>query len=209
MHPIQACLFDIGNVLVTFDAARTFAALAPRTPRTFAEIQRHLHEASPDLENGQLSTEAFIARALDFFDGSVTREAFIAAFTGIFEPILPSWQLVETISAAVPVYLFSNTSELHETSLFRDFPVFSRCQGGFYSWRLGAMKPGPEMYAHALATLKVPAASIAYIDDLPANIETGRRFGFQSHQYDRHRHDDLLAFISECGLPLPHPARST
>jgi HAD superfamily hydrolase (TIGR01509 family) len=100
----------------------------------------------------------------------------------------------------VPVYLFSNTSELHETYLFRRFPGFTQFTGGFYSWRLGAMKPGPGMYQAALTTLGLRGEEIAYIDDLPANIATGRSFGFHSLQYDRSRHHELEHFMEECGL---------
>ena len=202
----QACLFDIGNVLVTFDYARTFPMLAARTPRTFAEVLDHLSAMSGALETGRLSSEEFIARALDFLGGGVTRAEFLASFEGIFELIEPVWELVKTIRRRVPVYLFSNTSELHEACLFRQFPQFAGFDGGFYSWRLGTMKPEPGMYETALSTLGLRPEEIAYVDDLPANIATGRRLGFQCHQYDRTRHAALPAFLQDCGLATtPRP----
>ena len=176
----QACLFDIGNVLVTFDYARTFPMLAARTPRTFAEVLDHLSAMSGVLETGRLSSEEFIARALDFLGSGVTRAEFLASFEGIFELIEPVWELMKTIRRRVPVYLFSNTSELHEACLFRLFPQFAGFDGfdgGFYSWRLGTMKPEPGMYEAALSTLGLRPEEIAYVDDLPANIATGRRLG--------------------------------
>ena len=88
---------------------------------------------------------------------------------------------------------------MHERFLLRQFPGFAGFRGGFYSGRLGTMKPDPGMYEHALAVLGLPAHEIAYIDDLPANIETGRRLGFHCHHYDRIRHADLERFLSDCG----------
>jgi putative hydrolase of the HAD superfamily len=197
---IQACLFDIGNVLVSFDYSRTFGKFVSRTPRTFDEIRLHLSEMTEELETGRLSTEDFISRATAFIGGDVSRAEFTEAFTRIFEPIQPVWDLVETVRAAVPVHLFSNTSELHELYLFQEYPGFSRFHGGFYSWRLGTMKPDAAIYEHALATLGLPAEAVAYIDDLPPNVETGRRLGFRTHQYDHTRHGELVEFLTGCGL---------
>ena len=197
---IRACLFDIGNVLVSFDYARTFPQFAERTERTFDEIHAHLWAVSPELETGRISSADFISRGVDFIGGGITDAEFEEAFTGIFEPIQPVWDAVATVSAKVPAWLFSNTSELHERFLFQKYPAFASFHGGCFSWRLGSMKPDPAMYEQALTVLGLPAHEIAYIDDLPANIEIGRRFGFHCHQYDRMRHADLLHFLNGCGL---------
>ena len=197
---IQACLFDIGNVLVTFDYTRTFGPIALRTARTFEDIYAHLAASSADLETGRLSSADFIMRGVEFLGGGIGRVEFEQAFTGIFEPIPAVWRAVEAITAKVPAWLFSNTSELHEQWLLRQYPGFASFRGGFFSWRLGVMKPDTGIYEHALAVLGLPANEIAYIDDLPANIETGQRLGFHCHQYDRTRHGELLRFLSDCGL---------
>lgn len=198
---IKACLFDIGNVLVTWDFARTFQDIAARSPRSLEEIRSWLTEQSEaGLESGAVNTEDFVRGAVEFLGGGLNRGEFVAAFTEIFDLIEPTWELLERVRLRVPVYLFSNTSELHETYLFRRYPGFAKFHGGFYSWRLGNMKPEPAMYERALEELRLPAEQIAYIDDLPANIETGRRLGFRCHQYDRTRHGELLQFLSQCGL---------
>jgi glucose-1-phosphatase len=197
---IKACLFDIGNVLVSFDYARTFPGLAPKMSRSLEEIKLHFSEVIEELETGRLSSDAFVATAMEFIGSGVSREEFLKAFTEIFEPIEPVWEVVEIVRETVPVHLFSNTSELHERHLFETFPRFSRFHGGFYSWRLGLMKPDAGIYENALRTLGLAAKEVAYVDDLPANIATARRLGFRSHQYDRNRHEDLVRFLEECGL---------
>ena len=197
---IRACLFDIGNVLVTFDYARTLARLTGRSARMYEAVYAHLTAVSTDLETGRLSSADFITRGVEFIGDGISRAEFEESFTGIFELIPEVWEVVEAVTAKVPAWLFSNTSELHERYLLRQFPEFAAFRGGFYSWRLGIMKPDLGMYEHALAMLGLPAHEIAYLDDLPANIETGRRFGFHCHQYDRTRHADLLRFLSDSGL---------
>lgn len=200
---IHACLFDIGNVLVSFDYSRTFPRLAPHTGRSLEELKAHLAQASVALETGRLSSEAFMDEAVGFLGDGVTHGAFREAFTGIFDLIEPVWSAVQTVRSAVPVHLFSNTSELHETWLFEAWPQFRDFDGGFFSWRMGCMKPDDAFYNHALEVLQLPPEQIAYVDDLPANIETGRRMGFHCHQYDFRNHGALLEFLTGCGLPVP------
>lgn len=198
--PPKAVLFDIGNVLVSFNFALTFPVLEHRTPRTFPQIRAHLSGMTAELETGRLTTEDFITRALDFIGGDVTRAEFIHAFTGIFALIEPVWEIVASVRLRAPVYLFSNTSELHETYLRREFPGFAQFDGGFFSWRLGTMKPEPGMYEAALERLGLRGGEIAYVDDLPDNIAAGRRQGFHSHQYDRTQHDALTGFLRSLEL---------
>ncbi len=198
---IQACLFDIGNVLVSFDYSRAFHRIAGQTQRTLEDLKSHLSEAGTALETGSIDSGTFISEALAFLGEGVSRESFLSAFTEIFALNRPMWEVVDAVRAVMPVHLFSNTSEIHETWLFQKWPEFSRFNGGFFSWRLGSMKPGAGMYERAIQTLGVPPESIAYIDDLPANIETGRRFGFRSHLYDLRRHEALLDFLDACGVP--------
>lgn len=198
--PIQACLFDIGNVLVTFDYTRTFPALAGRTVRNYHEIHSHLSGMTNELETGRLPADQFIALAMEFIGGGVTRDEFLTAFTEIFAPILPVWEMLQTVRRRVPMHLFSNTSELHETYLLRRYPDFSWFAGGFFSWRLGVMKPDRAMYEAAMEALGVPAEQIAYVDDLPANIETGRALGMQCHLFDRTNPEALRVFLTEMGL---------
>ncbi len=197
---IKACLFDIGNVLVDFDFRRTFDGLLHRTPRSMEEIRQRISGMIPELETGRMGSDAFASDLMEFIGGDLTHPEFLTAYNAIFQAIPQMWEVMEKVRARVPVYLFSNTSELHETHLLQTFPDFARFHGGFYSWRLGYMKPDPGMYEAALTTLNLPAHEIAYIDDLLPNIETGRRLGFHCHQYDMARHDELVKFLTNLGL---------
>ena len=53
---------------------------------------------------------------------------------------------------------------------------------------LGSIKPEPEIYHHAIQVHGLKPAETRYIDDLPANIETGRHLGFRTWQYDLNDH---------------------
>ena len=90
-----------------------------------------------------------------------------------------------------PLYLFSNTSELHERRLLRDYRFFRHFRGGIFSWRAGAMKPDDAIYEQAIALTGCRPERIGYIDDLPANVATGQRRGLITHHYDAAAHGEF------------------
>ena len=198
--PIQACLIDIGNVLVTFDYQLTFRALADRSTHSYEQIQAHLSSHAEELETGRLSTAGFIQSAIGFIGGGVTEGEFRTAFTEIFTPLAPVWEMLAEVRRKAPLYLFSNTSELHETWLTGKYPEFSLFDGGFFSWRLGVMKPHEPFYQAALDSLNLAAEDIAYVDDLPPNIATGQRLGMNCHLFDHRRPEALREFFGSRGL---------
>ena len=56
--------------------------------------------------------------------------------------------------------------------------------GAVLSYETGSIKPEPEIYHHAITAHGLKPAETRYIDDLPANIATGKKLGFRSWQYD-------------------------
>ncbi len=52
------------------------------------------------------------------------------------------------------------------------------------------------MYEQAIERFGLVPGETLYIDDLPANIETGKAMGFQTHQYDLNNHAAFLAVIA-------------
>lgn len=69
--------------------------------------------------------------------------------------------------------------------------------GAFFSCRLGVAKPDPAFYAAATKGIGVKPDEILFLDDLAANVEAARAFGWRAEQHifgqdtrpsiDRHR----------------------
>jgi HAD superfamily hydrolase (TIGR01509 family) len=89
---------------------------------------------------------------------------------------------------------------MHVEGLFRDFPVFQRFTGATYSHEAGASKPHPKIYEIACRSHGLDPRTTFFIDDLAANIATGRELGFHAHHYHHDRHDELLAAIRAAGV---------
>lgn len=186
-----ALLFDIGNVLVSFDFSRCAQALAVHSPLSPAEIMEALSPLKDPLESGLCSSETFVAQCMTAIRYQAAAEDFRLAWCDIFSPLTGMAHTLATLGRQLPAYLLSNTSGLHKDFLLERFDIFQHFQGGIFSHEAKTMKPEPGMYEQAIAQFGLDPAQTFYVDDLAANIETGRRLGFVSFHYDPARHEEL------------------
>ncbi|MES2708744.1 MAG: HAD family phosphatase [Verrucomicrobiota bacterium] len=197
---IEAILFDIGNVLLNFDYRRAVRALTARStvsPHEVAEVLDVLHGPHETGQLGMLPYFIEVAKRTGYRD---SEEIFHQAFSDIFTPNEPMWEFVRPLFGKIPVYLFSNVSERHEKWIFENYSELSRFDGGFYSWRMGCMKPDPEYYRKALRALPYAPERIAYVDDLRPNVLAGEAFGMQAIRYLSDDHPAFLREVEARGL---------
>jgi len=194
--PPQAVLFDIGNVLLKFDFNRAARAMAADSAAPAEEIRALLDSWQHRHETGGVSSEDFGAAVREGIGYQSTEAVFREHFSDIFTPNEPMWDFARSLFGKVPVFLFSNISLWHESWVFEKYPEFALFDGGFYSWRIGAMKPDSAFYQAALDTLPFAPERIAYMDDMPLNVAGGVQAGFRSIQYDAGQHGEFLKAAS-------------
>jgi len=127
---------------------------------------------------------------------------FVAAWEDIFTPNEPMVSLVERLHGRFPLYLLSNTSDIHRDYIFRRYDFFGRFTAGTYSYAAKASKPGREIYGIAQRQLDLEPTTTFFIDDLLPNIETARTLGFHAHHYHHDQHDALLAQLADVGITV-------
>jgi glucose-1-phosphatase len=184
----KALLFDIGNVLVTFDFAPCAQALAEHSDLAPAEILSVIQPWKDPFESGQLEAAHFVTQCMQSIGYRGSEEQFIHAWCHIFTPHLPMWQTLEQLGGELPLYLLSNTNSLHKDFLLREFSVFRHFSGGIYSHEAQSMKPDHSIYQQAIQTYGLIPEHTLYIDDLSANIAAGQALGFMCHHYDPAQH---------------------
>ncbi len=187
-------LFDIGKVLLDFDFESTLQRLLP--PGTEAsQLHRFLGDKDA-FERGDIGLDAYLDQALTALGGGVTREAFEEAWRDVFTPNLPMWAVVERLASdGHRLLLFSNTNPIHCPWMLESYEIFRHFEAGTYSFEAGSMKPEREIYDRVIADHDLSPESTLYIDDLPANIETGRTMGFRSHRYLLNDHRAFEAWL--------------
>jgi HAD superfamily hydrolase (TIGR01509 family) len=190
-------LVDIGRVLLDFDFESSLSRLIPQdTPDTAARL-RLLQDRKDEFESGAISADDYTAWAIGTLGSSATAEEFHDAWRHIFTPVLPMWDCIRRLkSNGHRLILFSNTNAIHVPWAYEEFDIFSQFDGAVISYEVGAIKPHPEIYRHAIDNWHLDPARTIYIDDLPANIDTGRKFGFLTWQYDLHDHDAFESWLA-------------
>jgi len=193
----DAFLFDIGNVILSFDFTITARRLADRSAVAAADILTLVSPLAVDLELGALSVDDFLKAAGERI-GYTGETGFLRdSFADIFELNLPMVAFIESLKAdGVPLYLLSNTNGIHSTFFESTYPVFDLFDGGIYSHEVGLMKPDPAIYELVRATLPLDPAKTIYIDDNHANCEAGRAAGFLSVPYAAERHEEFLKTVA-------------
>lgn len=198
---IRAFLFDIGNVLLKFDFSvamkKTLALSEVRDP---IEATAQVDRIKVGYEDGQIDRAAFLRGVFDVLRYRGTEAEFVAAWEEIFTPNEPMIALVERLHGRFPLYLLSNTSDIHRDYFFRQYRFFGRFTAGTYSYEAKASKPGREIYEIARRQHGLEPTSTFFIDDLLPNIETARALGFQAHHYHHDEHEKLLAQLAELGV---------
>ena len=62
----------------------------------------------------------------------------------------------------------------------QNFPLHEWFEAGVFSGRVKQIKPGVEVFATAVQRFGVPAESLVFLDDHPANIKAAKALGWQA-----------------------------
>jgi glucose-1-phosphatase len=195
---VKAFIFDIGNVLVTFDEKRIEAALFSRGADAGTLLA--VRELAAPYERGEISRERFLGRLRDLLAPEAAPEELARMWQEIFEPNPPMWDLVQKLHGKYPLYLLSNTNCLHHEYLEREYAVFQKFADGVFSYRAKMMKPERGIFELAIRQFGVRPEATVYLDDLTANVEAARAAGLQAFVYHPAAHADCLAVLRAQGV---------
>lgn len=180
-------LLDLGNVVIQVDFRPFLARLAEGAGEGKKELVSQLLGSSLffDFEFGAISRTEFTKRINGLyaahFSQAELEESFCGIFPGLVEGIRPA---MEELAAAGPIYALSNTNEVHLEWLVRNHPgVMGLFTKVFASHELGARKPYPGIYREVARRIGVEPGSLAFFDDVPANVAGARRAGLEAHLF--------------------------
>lgn len=203
--PITAFIFDIGNVILRFDFQQALRKLERDGAPAAESILEMIEPVKAAYEGGRLPRADFQAQVREILKYTGSDADFVSAWEDIFTENEPMVRLIEQLQPKFPLYLLSNTSDLHVDFIFRQYPIFQRFQDAVYSYKVQASKPEPEIYQIAARQFQVIPAETLFIDDLEANIRSAADAGLQVHHYHHDRHSALLEQLRSAGVELGEP----
>jgi len=182
----HAIVFDLGNVLLSFDYGRAVRALMKHCSVSEKELHTGINQ-SPLLlqyEAGAMSTVEFFAavKSVTSFRGEL--DDFRNIFGDIFSEIPEMITLNDRLRAAGHrTYIFSNTNELAVNFIRNRFPFFANFDGYILSYEQRSMKPESRIYESVEEMTGKKGDRLIYIDDREENVLAGAARGWQAIQH--------------------------
>jgi len=192
---IEAVIFDIGNVLVRLDWQFAEQQFGLRIRNDTEQAREEFVALKDSLELGEISQETFLRKSIQVLDFRGGTDEFAAIWNGIFSPNEEMEKFVVRLKDSLPLYLLSNTSELHLTYLKERFDIFQYFTDGVYSFRAKCAKPDAKIFEMAAKQFGVAPARAIFVDDLATNVESAAACGIHAIQYDWRRHSEFTESV--------------
>ncbi len=176
---IKAVIFDLGNVLVNYDVKKASRRFSEAGGISELRIWAHffLSKFEQAYTRGELSTYEFYREACRVFKKPVSYKIFKHYWNDIFWENPGMEKLLLRIKKQYPLYLISNTNELHYTYLRKHFKLLRHFKRRFPSHEVGARKPDLKIYRRVLKKIKLRPEETVFIDDMKSFIQGARKAG--------------------------------
>ncbi len=200
---IRLIISDFGGVICTFDYRIFCQRLAGRTGRTTDQVFAavfgdHLQR---EFETGRISGPAYHRAVMDRLRVDVPYDEFFPMYGDIFTEIPATCDLLRRLHSRYPLYLLSDTNEIHFGYVRETVGILRVFQEFIVSFQVGAMKPDPRIYGEALRRSSLPATACVFIDDRPANVEGAARVGMHALLFQSP--EQLAAELTALGVAVP------
>ena len=187
----QAIIFDLGGVLFDLDYSKTADAFRLLGLENFDAIYSQAKQSGifDAFETGHLSAYDFRNNLRKWLPENVNDEQIDKAWNAMLLGIRPDkLKLLENLKQRFPLFLLSNTNEIHLKEVFRmnenlhgfkDLSAFMQKQ--YYSCRLGLRKPDRKVFDFVLADLSLKPEAVFFIDDSIQHVVGARAAGIKAH----------------------------
>ena len=185
---INAVVFDVGNVLLKWQAQELLTRLVPERPDLHEELAQRIFK-SPYWcmrDRGSATVEEVI-------DAMSAGNAGIVPYVRrVMEKWIDLPTIVEGVEAlkkckarGVRLYALTNYADREFAYACEKHEFFDLFDGLVVSARLGMVKPSLEIYDYLTRTYELNPARTLFIDDSPANVEAALHYGWQALCYNR------------------------
>lgn len=186
----KAVIFDFGNVIINIEFQRIYQTFSKFTSKPVSYIEKRITEDQifRRYESGQFTDEEFrevIRQTLGF---PLSDHEVDTAWNAILLDIpTDRIDLIHNIRLKYPVYLLSNTNNIHITASnnylkkthgIRSLEnLFDKL---YLSYEMGMWKPDAEIYHEVLRSSKLQPSEVIFFDDNLHNIESAKAIGMQT-----------------------------
>jgi len=186
---IKAIIFDFGNVICIHNYNLFLNKISNFTDKSNAELDDLIFSSS-DLqikyESGLISSEEFFNEIVELCNLKISLPEFIKAYTEIFTPIPPTFDLIRKLKSEYKISLLSNTTEWHFEYGIKTIEIFDLFDTITLSFQVKERKPVKKIYFDALNKLNLKPYECIYIDDIIENVNSASEIGIYGIHYISH-----------------------
>ncbi|MGA2108073.1 MAG: HAD family phosphatase [Syntrophorhabdales bacterium] len=181
-------VFDLGNVILPFEhhqiVEKLYARSAKREGLTADEIFAYLFDLDSGsingYEEGLSSSDEFFLDVRDRFRLQMGFDEFAEIWNNIFQENSELNEVIVYLKArGFPLFLLSNTNELHFAHIIERYPIVHLMDEWILSFEVGAKKPKKRIYDAIFEKMDVRKEDVFYIDDVEEYVEQARAMGMR------------------------------
>ncbi len=200
--PIKAIIFDLGNVLLHYDAYKAARQFAKACRVSLLKVWLHFFTSSieKDYTTGRISSYDFYLHAKKVLKTPVSYKVFRHYWNDIFTENKGMEDLLKQLKKHYPLYLISNTNEMHFRHIKRTYRILRHFKKTFPSHEMGHRKPDREIYKKVLERIGHRPEETVFIDDAPQFVEGARKAGMHAIRFKNK--DQLIQSLRKFGVKL-------
>jgi len=182
-------LLDLGGVLIDVDYSKTRVAFEKLGMTNFKNAYSQADQVKlfDDFETGQISPQYFVNELLPFVNPGTSPNSIVHAWNAMILSVPDAKiTLLETLKKQYPLYLLSNTNELHVPVVRKEWakvsskPLESFFDKIYLSHEIHMRKPLPETFHFVCNDLSVNPSRVLFVDDSMQHVLGARQAGLQA-----------------------------
>ncbi|MBI3307726.1 MAG: HAD family phosphatase [Candidatus Omnitrophica bacterium] len=199
---IRAVIFDLGNVLLNYDAYKAAKRFAKQCKVPLLNVWIHFFTSPTEkaYTRGEISSYAFYRHAKQSLRFPVDYKTFKHYWNDIFWENEGMDEVLRKLKKHYPLYLISNTNQMHFDHVKEKFRILRHFKKTFPSHEMGARKPDPEIYLKVLKKARLLPQETVFIDDVEKFVEGARKVGMHAIRF-RHR-EQLLRDLHKLSVKI-------
>ncbi len=191
-HPkIKTVIFDMGNVLLHYDATKACKSFARVCQTPFLRVWLHFFTSSVEkaYTRGEMSSREFYKHSVKILKTPISYTEFKRYWNEIFWENEGMEKILKRLKKHYPLYVISNTNDMHFEYIKAQFPILKNFKKLFPSHQVGARKPEAIIYEKVLKRIGCLPEEAVFIDDVPKFVRAARNVGMQAIRF---RNNDQL-----------------
>ncbi|MDD5570841.1 MAG: HAD family phosphatase [Bacteroidales bacterium] len=210
MTIIRNIIFDLGHVILNVDVKSTVNDLNLLAKKSvdFKDVAKKFKEERfYDLIDSNKITTAGLRTVLrKYLRAKVSDSAIDKAWCAMLKDIsVEKYNFLKTNKEKYRIFLLSNTCELHHECytkyVQKEFGLKlldDLFEKAYYSFKLGIIKPSPEIFNLVLSENNLVPEETLFIDDVEVNIEAARKLGIIGYLYKGNETFESIVKLLNC-----------